>query len=1144
MDKEQAIRIIKKTFQNPFNKESFTHFLRELLNKIDESKALEIRGNYVPESFRDYVKWYERIGTYTDPDEKKVDILVVHLQKESSIERARTAQRNFVARYLKQRGEKDAGLIAFVSPDPDDWRFSFVKMEYKLVEKPTGGLRAEEEFTPAKRYSFLVGKNESSHTAQKQLLPILHDDQKNPTLADIENAFSVEVVTKEFFQRYHGLYDKTEEALNRIAKKDRAVGRDFEEKGVDTVGFAKKLLGQIVFLYFLQKKGWFGVGKNENWGTGPKNFLRQLFDGKHGHYKNFFNDILEPLFYNALAIERPHDYSDRFNCKIPFLNGGLFDPINDYDWVHTDILLPNELFSNKSKSDPEGTGILDIFDLYNFTVKEDEPLEKEVAVDPEMLGKVFENLLEVKDRKAKGTYYTPREIVHYMCQQSLINYLTTGLKEKISKDAVEFLILHSERLIEDQKIAKDKLERDSGYKGDYKEQGCFKEIKQFANDIDRFLADIKVCDPAIGSGAFPVGMMTEIVKARIFLAETRCVEEFYTDPHGESVKRKTYNYKRDCIQNSLFGVDIDPSAVDIAKLRLWLSLIVDEEDREKIQPLPNLDYKIMQGNSLLEEYEGIKLFDEHFIEPANLDIESQISALKAKQSETQREYIQLHGNDKLTRAKETELKSELDRVDKEIKKLSKAKNDVKKDDAGLFDILSEAKRKADELKSLHQKFFGTFHKTEKDNLKKRIDALEWELIEATLKEQSKESALKELEKYKKANIKPFFLWKLHFADVFQEKGGFDVVIANPPYGETIKENKEVFKLKYVSTEGKFEIYKYFIERGLSLNCKNGTMCYITPDTWLSLGYFKKLRKIILTQYNLFLITESLYEVFEEATVDNIVFWISNRPKNDDEDLILLDSNFKTIETIKIIPSSNDEWILNLEEKPPIISKLDNNHRLMEYCEIWQGLIAYSEKDQPRIYSSKKKESDYHRKLLFGSDIGQYFIKWRGEYLKYGEWLHRPRPSYIFDNPKILVQRIRNPRLKQRIVAAYDDDGFINGTGLSNILLNADITNLSLEYILGVINSSLINFWFSYYYKDVNIKPDQLRKIPIIVPPESIRRTIEKIVKDMLKVTQSSDCFNNSAKESKVSEHKKQIDQLVYKLYGLSDNEIAIIETNQ
>jgi hypothetical protein len=205
---------------------------------------------------------------------------------------------------------------------------------------------------------------------------------------------------------------------------------EFADKKVSTADFAKKLMGQIVFLYFLQKKGWLGVPKGGDWGDGPHNFLRQLFNGKFGDYKNFFNDILEPLFYDTLATDRGHDaWCKIFNCRIPFLNGGLFEPLRDYDWQKTDIIIPNSLFSNTktTKAGDTGTGILDVFDRYNFTVNEAEPLEKEVAIDPEMLGKVFENLLEVKERKSKGSFYTPREIVHYMCQESLINYLDTAV---------------------------------------------------------------------------------------------------------------------------------------------------------------------------------------------------------------------------------------------------------------------------------------------------------------------------------------------------------------------------------------------------------------------------------------------------------------------------------------------------------------------------------------------------------------------------------------------------------------------------------------------------------------------------------------------------------------------------------------------
>ena len=595
MQKIQAQNIVKETLQNDFDKERFLYFVKNLLNKIDDSKAFHARG-YVPEAYKNHVKTYERLATYTDPAGSKVDILVVYLQKETSLERARTAQRNFVARYLKDRNQKDAGLIAFVSPDPADWRFSMVKMEYKFTDGKSGKAKVKEEFTPAKRWSFLVGKHENSHTAQSRLAPIVEDDQNNPTLKQLEDAFNIEKVTKEFFGKYRELFLWVKESFDKILKEENSVKKDFEVKGANAVDFTKKLLGQIVFLYFLQKKGWFGVERDANWGTGPKNFLRELFDGKHSKYQNFFNDILEPLFYEALAREREDNFYSRFNCKIPFLNGGLFDPINNYDWVHTDINLSNELFSNeyKTKEGDTGSGILDIFDRYNFTVKEDEPLEKEVAVDPEMLGKVFENLLEVKDRKSKGTYYTPREIVHYMCEQSLLNYLSTELEGKVKKDEVEKLIKYGESVIENEIHTEAKGKETKKYKYKLPES-----IRENVKLIDEKLADIKVCDPAVGSGAFPVGMMNAIVKARMVLSS-----------YLKGKNRTLYTFKRDCIQNSLYGVDIDPGAVEIAKLRLWLSLVVDEDDIKQIKPLPNLDYKIMQGNRLLEESAGTRLFDE------------------------------------------------------------------------------------------------------------------------------------------------------------------------------------------------------------------------------------------------------------------------------------------------------------------------------------------------------------------------------------------------------------------------------------------------------------------------------------------------------------------------------------------------------
>jgi hypothetical protein len=437
MNTQQARALVTETFPQHFDKGRFHQFAINLLNRIDESKAQAWNSQYVKDAFKNHVSRFERLGTYTSPEEEKLDVLIVHLTTEAKLERARTAIRNFVADHLKTRDEKDAALVAFVSPTERQWRFSYVKMEYAAVEKDDGKVTVETRLTPARRFSYIVGEGESCHTAQTRFLALLQDTENYPALAQVEDAFSVEAVTREFFNQYASLFGDIDAALKTLATKDPIIGKQFKAKNVNTVDFAKKLLGQVVFLYFLQKKGWLGVAKGQDWGTGPHDFLRRLARGEHGPYENFFNDVLEPLFYDTLATDRGHEaWCNHFKCRIPFLNGGLFEPLGDYDWRKTNILLPDKLFTNTTRTEAGdiGTGVLDVFDRFNFTVNEAEPLEKEVAIDPEMLGKVFENLIEENRRKGLGSFYTPREIVHYMCQESLINYLDTGLNK--DKDIV------------------------------------------------------------------------------------------------------------------------------------------------------------------------------------------------------------------------------------------------------------------------------------------------------------------------------------------------------------------------------------------------------------------------------------------------------------------------------------------------------------------------------------------------------------------------------------------------------------------------------------------------------------------------------------------------------------------------------------
>jgi len=630
MDKTTAQRIVRDTFKAGFDRKRYRDFINELCNGFDESTAQNMG---VPAAFSPHIKSCQRLGTFASSDGELADVLIVQLTESYKLERTRTALRDFVAHALK-RGDgsdnsyKEAGLVAFVAPDSRSWRFSYVRMEYETKRNPnTGKIRAEERLTPARRYSYLVGTDEECHTAQTRFLFLLQNTIDSPTLAQIEEAFSVESVTKEFFREYTRLFEDTEVALAAIVKHNKAVRDEFRAKGVSTVDFAKKLLGQIVFLYFVQKKGWLGVAREGKWGDGPRNFMRVLTDGAIQEKKHLFTDVLEPLFYNTLATDRGAEaWCKTFNCRIPFLNGGLFEPLAGYEWEDSDIDLPNSLFTNKQSSlaGDVGTGIIDVFDRFNFTVNEAEPLEKEVAIDPEMLGKVFENLIEENRRKGLGAYYTPREIVHYMCQESLINYLDNGLNYPVKPiGAATPLPANQPRLfINSDEKSKPKLgqleftepggrnmvPRDelvmwiqqsdqyahyavaiaAGTKGDHYPKPP-DSIRKYAQEIDALLRDITVCDPAIGSGAFPVGMMTEIVRARTAL----------TPYFKDLAERSVYHLKRHAIQNSLYGVDIDVGAVEIAKLRLWLSLVVDEEDVQEIKPLPNLDYKIVVGNSLL-----------------------------------------------------------------------------------------------------------------------------------------------------------------------------------------------------------------------------------------------------------------------------------------------------------------------------------------------------------------------------------------------------------------------------------------------------------------------------------------------------------------------------------------------------------------
>jgi len=1145
MNKDIAKELVKDTLQNSFNKERFVYFIKNLLNRIDSSKAFHVRG-YVQEKYKPHVKTYERIGTYTDIDKDKIDVLIVYLQKENSIERARTTLRNFIADYLKERGEKEAGLVAFVSPNRDDWRFSFVKMEYKLGKTPKGRIKAKEEFTSARRFSYLVGRYENSHTAQSRFAPILEEDTYNPTFKQLEDAFSIEKVTKEFFGKYRELFLKIKDALDEIVKKNTAVKTNFIQKGVNTVDFSKKLLGQIVFLYFLQKKGWFGVERRKEWGSGSKHFLRELFEKKHSNYKNFFNDILEPLFYEALREDRSHndDYFSQFKCRIPFLNGGLFDPLNDYAWVNTDILLPDELFSNvtKTKEGDIGTGVLDVFDRYNFTVKEDEPLEKEVAVDPEMLGKVYEKFnairpdnyeeykkalksgqkgTEGKFNKQYGVYYTPREIVHYMCQQSLINYLIIELDGKVCKGDIETLIKYGEQVGENEATVEAKGRETDTYFYKLSES-----IRQNAKVIDEQLANIKVCDPAIGSGAFPVGMMGEIIKARNVLST-------YLKTPGRAI----YNFKRECIEKSLYGVDIDPGAVEIAKLRLWLSLIVDEEDIKQIGPLPNLDYKIMQGNSLISEFMGINLDDEQKKDENLLLFTDEVEELSQQ--------LNLKKDKFLNEPIKMEKERLRDQIENLIVKMFELK--LKNQKADYFSKLRSIEKAA--LRLPKKEAQEEYRNSEKQKLYKNsrfnLEEIEEQLRQYTGNRQ----------------IRPFFPWKLYFSEVFHAKKGFDILIANPPYdvyeGHKKNEIEELNKISiYNKAKGrKLNAYKLFLAKSIELQKPDGILCEIFQNSFLADNSAKLIRRYFLENQKVLQI-DSFPErddvhrrVFENAKMSVCVL-ISVNTKLDFYNFILgiwIDRHMTSSKKVIF----DNQGVLNFDientaipsisqDEVVILEKVLGQPRLKEIALCYEGEINLT-------FHKKfiKKEKRGNAVMIKGAAIQKWYLTQK---MSQGEIEYLDKESYFSENKgkksmhhkfkRIVMQGITGVDEKFRLKMTIINPNIFCGNSANYILILDN--KVTFEYLLALLNSTLLNWYFKIFSTNSNVNGYEVNNFPIPNISNSEEKPFVNLVNNILAITADNDHSESQRKQARVHEYERQIDQMVYKLYGLTDKEIKIV----
>ena len=1240
---QTKINLLEDTFGNPFNIDSFRRFTREIFNEVEMLR--ESRRIGIPREYNNHINAYYTLAKYKDSEDKSIIVLAVELKRHTSIDRARSMQRNFISKILDDEG-LEAAIVAFYTEGEPSWRLSFVRLDYTLTEKGP-----DIDLTPARRYSYLVGKNEPNHTAREQLLPIFQDDKHNPSLDEIEGAFSVEKVTRDFFTVYKVKYLDLKEYLETntaFIEETKSLGFEVDKFAEQ---FAKKLMGQLAFLYFLQKKGWLGVRivpkeitKNdltlvynsvdkvkkdmlekvytkidENtyalnielisskdftdheaeilsdifksndkfdrpWGSGSRQFIRKIL-WKHceRNNKNFFNDYLEPFFYDALNKKRKNHYFKSFNSKIPFLNGGLFEPIEGYHWKDINFQIPNYIFSNKKEKNRKADGILDIFDRFNFTINEAEPLEKDIAVDPEMLGKIFEELLEVSDRKSKGAFYTPREIVHYMCQESLINHLVNEVGVPY-EDMKEF-ILYGE-LIRDADNRKN-----VGYgKGFTIKESILNNI----SEIDDALKNVRVADPAVGSGAFPLGMLNEIVKARNNITEYIIRKDkggAFGEEYGEDYIRNwrsPYQMKLDTIKDSIFAVDIEPSAIDITKLRLWLSIVVDQDivDTSKgPEPLPNLDMNIHVGNSLIDEYEGIKLFDKSILEKKKKD---------EKKKNQMVEQMRLFFNSD--------------------------------------EILNEMFEK-------QSQYFAEVDEGNKETLKLRIDELRDQLIMQRLREAGNSQAIEKYKEIKNEKTKPYFIWELEFAKVFKEKGGFDIVIGNPPYvGES--GNKDIFR-PIAETEfgkkhylGKMDLFYFFFHIALDIGNENSEISFITTNYYPTAFGAKRLRLDLKERsYIRKLIDFNELKIFDSARGQHNMITILTKRKEEeiiaetcltsrtgDADSKILKATTSWEDKQSKYYNLNQDNVYEGEENyirlngvlgntensiDSILGKMSTLAiKLGDIAEINQGVVTgcdyisgrninkitdksdiekndgifvldmlnnrdrikldkfsegiellrnfYKNSDIRRYWCSTfpQKKMIYYPGKLDGNkypDILEHMLPYK-EILEsrlktYNEnyhWtaIHRPRVEDIFNGRKIVVPY----RAKKNTFAYNDVEWFCRSDAY--IITQKDV-RFDLKYLLALLNSKAYYTWLYYKGKRkgeiLELFQVPLSEIPIKEANQDIQNKFIAIVDSILDITNQEDYLKNLEKQNIVSKYEREIDEIVYDLYNYTEEEIKLIE---
>ena len=1020
----------KRLFQSKFNLSKWQMLLQDYFH----ADKVRVSPEVLDEDAEDRKGYF--LGSMTTQDNYELGFFYYEME-DGSVLRRKVGLRNLIRPYLGYGF--DAALAVF--NDGTNWRLSLI-------------CDLKEDATSTKRFTYVFGDEKAYYKT-----PILRFESlrtKANEFLEIKKAFSVEALSDDFFAAYRRQYAEFVKFLTgkeyvkkgnkwveqETGEPDAQYFTSFKKDDKLVRDYIKKMMGRIVFLYFLQSKGWL---------AGNLHYMHDLFYDASDEVKgDFLDKVLEPMFFGLLNT-KPEDRSSAPLVngvgvkyipnadEIPYLNGGLFqqEKIDEVESV-----FPAGMFQS----------LFDFFDSYNFTIDENDPNDAEVGVDPEMLGKIFENLLE--DNKDKGAFYTPKEIVRYMCQESLTAYLQTGIDDAEVKEHIANFVKTN----------------------DVEELGGAS--SELAMSIDRKLIDVKICDPAIGSGAFPMGLLRELYACR------KSIEIFEED--------NAAGIKRHIIQNNIYGVDIEKGAVDIARLRFWLALIIDEKEP---MPLPNLDFKIMQGNSLLESYKGV-----------DLDVTS--------------------------------------------KKLKTGKDSKKT--RGVLSLGFEETDVQKIIQDLVKSYFSITDHTLRAQRRQQIDKYVKDYIKVCAEGNHEvQDAVDELE----IPNDQFFLWHTYFADVF-EQGGFDIVIGNPPYGVSIKDD---YRKAVVTSWGNvpdYEIYYYFIVLAAPLLKEKGIMSYIIPNTFLFNTFAKHFREMLVEKWNVLEILDcTKFPIFESAVVRNAINLFQKDSEGSKQvgyrntanvtsfsDLLEREREFMTVESLLTM---NQNWglayflptsirnVVNLISSSPLAVK-------DVFPEISQGLIAYDKyKGQSEeIIKSRAYHSfvykDGLKKWLWGEDVTRYNLTWNGqEYIDYCNGIANPRNPSFFVGKRMLVREITNPSIFAALIEieAYNDP---------SIIIVKESRDYPIEILVGIMNSKLATFFhFNHSPKATKgafpkILVQDIKEFPLPKVNSDERKILMRLVDDVTTIKKGKSIADTSALEN-------QIDFLVYHLYGLTYDEVLIVD---